>query len=502
MNVAPSSSPPPKEDGTNLRNRHSQLELRLSGLLNNASKCRSEVSLVLRLLKAVQEAESSLSSVRIFLDRSQKQILNMSNPESINSIRVEIEDQIAKSQLTANTQIANLRQIASKFSTQRAMQRIEPVISKFNEFMHQMKKIDDEVRVRSEQNIRLQRPRGLKQEPSSVRTALGILSSTPIISPSIVKPLQSFRLPEGERLTLEVGFETGIPHKICLHFIDVLDVQATVTWLKDEQEICNPEMMIDVASNSSKLLIREIFPEDSAKYTCRVENPMGRAESSCYLSVLKSFKQDLSPRKRPMAQDLVMPKRVASLRSEPKEAPRFTEFLLPQMVPENEELLLKCRVVGAPEPLTEWFFENSPVDPRYVEILQQGEEHSLRIPSCQLSKHSGQYLCKAINPHGQATTNCQITVEAAEPPIITSLLENADFTRGDRHKLNVRFQGALPMDTSWFLNGQKIESGSGTARIINENAFTTTLCLPNVRIYRSFIGEFSSIGQIADCTVA
>lgn len=59
-----------------------------------------------------------------------------------------------------------------------------------------------------------------------------------------------------------------------------------VTWYKDNISIDNnPDYQTSKINNQYRLTIEETFVEDSAKFTCRVENDSGFSETSAYLSV-------------------------------------------------------------------------------------------------------------------------------------------------------------------------------------------------------------------------
>lgn len=59
-----------------------------------------------------------------------------------------------------------------------------------------------------------------------------------------------------------------------------------VTWFKDNISIDNnPDYQTSKIDKRYILTIEETFVEDSAKFTCRVENDSGFSETSAYLTV-------------------------------------------------------------------------------------------------------------------------------------------------------------------------------------------------------------------------
>ncbi|VEL34116.1 unnamed protein product [Protopolystoma xenopodis] len=252
-----------------LLQRHQQLEIRLSSLCSATARCRSEVNLTLRLLRAVTDAEASLSQVTIYLGRAQRHLdlldsrTGPSRQEAVQATRADLDEQMTRAHLLVNTHVPSLEQLATKFSifsgsifhfylpsllitliltAPRARQRIQPIVSRLHDSLGHLRRLYDELRVRSEQHIRLARPpisfSGLpsakisrrhispraypsyKQDedeqpdlaPSTMApqraTSERPLSARP---PRIVKPLQNQVIIEGKRIVMETVFDSGLP---------------------------------------------------------------------------------------------------------------------------------------------------------------------------------------------------------------------------------------------------------------------------------------------------
>lgn len=76
----------------------------------------------------------------------------------------------------------------------------------------------------------------------------------------------------------------------------------------------------------------------------------------------------------------------------------------------GESLLLKCKVGGYPTPKITWYKDGNPVKNEVpFEISTRGGETSLKIPDS-VEEDGGVYSCFAINPSGQDSTSCNVTI--------------------------------------------------------------------------------------------
>lgn len=63
------------------------------------------------------------------------------------------------------------------------------------------------------------------------------------------------------------------------------DTVPEVRWFKDNLPLTSPDYETRYDKGLATLTIEETFSEDTARYTCKVSNPSGMAESSAYLTV-------------------------------------------------------------------------------------------------------------------------------------------------------------------------------------------------------------------------
>jgi len=92
-------------------------------------------------------------------------------------------------------------------------------------------------------------------------------------SPKIVDHLTSKYVKDGEAVTLSCRI--------------IGAKKFDVVWLHNNKEIKpSKDFQYTSEANIYKLIIAEIFPEDSGTYTCEAFNDAGESYSSCTLSVL------------------------------------------------------------------------------------------------------------------------------------------------------------------------------------------------------------------------
>ena len=63
------------------------------------------------------------------------------------------------------------------------------------------------------------------------------------------------------------------------------DTPYEAKWFKDNLPLNSPDYETRLENHTASLMIEETFSEDTARYTLRVQNGAGEAESSAYLHV-------------------------------------------------------------------------------------------------------------------------------------------------------------------------------------------------------------------------
>ncbi|THD24670.1 Titin [Fasciola hepatica] len=494
--------PAPTEIGElpiDVTQRHEALSTRFDHLVDATSRCRVEVNLTLRLLRAIRVAENALSQITFSLTGATDQVKHLPQEDSqyIYRVRNELEEHLIRSQAMADTHIPTLEQLAAQHpSPTEAQKKIEPVVSGFRDTVGKLHRLTEEVRIRSEQSIYLARPVGVPV-PSDLTSQQVI--SPPIRGrpPVITRPLNNLFTEEGSPVTLETEFDSGLPPDV-----DPFDrTQLQTVWLKDGYSVVTPDYESQIAPNKAVLRIGETLSEDTARFTCRVITPYGQAETSCNLVVHEA----VSPVAKPVDESIIQPTRRPRARQPliPRgEPPRFIRDLPSKTVRESEEFDIECQAVGQPTPTLSWFRNGECIDdhPDYQITVTGGSGH-LKVRQSRMTLHEGTYSCKATNPIGEARTTCRVTIQPGSPPVIVRPLHDVQLNSGDRAKLSVQYKSSLPVNIEWFHAGIPIRGEFGRRRITMVGADVVSLNFPQISpleegeytcIVRNAIGEAST----------
>ncbi|CAH8641087.1 unnamed protein product [Heterobilharzia americana] len=475
------------------KRRHEQLETRLATFTEETARCRTEISLTLRLLSAVKTAESILSQITFNLDHVKNRIseISVQNISQTEQIRFEISEQINRGRVLADTHLPVLEQLAVQHPrTTEAKQLIQPLISEFQTSINSLNQMSDEIRIRTEQFIDLQRPQAKWVADDRIRAA-SVTMPVKARPPVITKPLENITTEEGRRIIMETYFDSGLPPDA-----NPFDVnQLQVTWYKDGLPVVTPDYESNLTPDSASLKISETLTEDNAIFTCHISTPYGKAETRCTLTVL----EPISP--KPADESPVRPTKSAREQKpvpELGEPPQFIKHLTSTCIDEANELVLDCQAVGLPVPSLSWYRNDQLIDhnPDFKitqlvgsGILRDGMLYFfLFLPllfiyvfvtdsQCRVANHSGIYVCRATNPHGECSTTCEVTINPAQPPEIIQPLQNMNLKVGDRCKLTVQYKSKLPAEVEWYQNDIPIQGEIGRRRITMEVNNTVSLHL-------------------------
>ncbi|GFR58132.1 myosin light chain kinase [Elysia marginata] len=285
-----------------------------------------------------------------------------------------------------------------------------------------------------------------------------------------------------------------------------------VTWYKDDKELHDgTHYTIQYSHGICTMEIGNAMPEDSGKYTCIASNPLGQHESSCKVVVEDRVSSGVSTAKsgtshtsrtvrrtksghnfeessyeessssstvrRSKRSEVV--EEVSTSRSSRKtrrggdapeeEAPKFTVNLTPVTVNEGESILMTCNVTGKPEPNIEWFQNGQMLkSDDVVKLSYRRGEAKLEIAES-VPEDEGDYVCKATNTAGVASTKANITVNVkkaapvsqekrtdVEGPTFVELLQGRSVSDGDAVTLQCRIAGK-PDKVQWFRDGKEMK---------------------------------------------
>ncbi|XP_076471204.1 twitchin-like [Babylonia areolata] len=308
-----------------------------------------------------------------------------------------------------------------------------------------------------------------------------------------------------------------------------------VTWTKDGRDITeNDHYNITYAHGSCTLEVAYSKPEDSGTYVCRAVNSLGEQETSCMVTVearafykpkdsshassnvsrmvrrttsgtrveesssyssssrtsrrterTEDFSSSSRTERKTVTSDtssstIVSSSTSTSDKRSEEEAPQFTENLSPVEVVEGESLTLSCAFTGLPEPNIEWFFNGQMLSSDdIVSIKTRGSSSRLQISEVVVDDE-GDYVCKASNTAGVASTKANVVVKVAkkkveeqpeeeaappappaedrgapvDPPRFLDHLQGQSVTDGDQVTLQCRISGKP--EVQWLANGNPL----------------------------------------------
>ncbi|CAL8088024.1 unnamed protein product [Calicophoron daubneyi] len=465
--------------------RQEQLDRRVHDLADAASKCRVEVNITLRLLRAMKVTENSLTQITFNLNEVQQKLhtLPLDDREGIELVRKEMETELIRGQAVADTQIPALEKLAAEHPKPiEAEHHIQPVVSGFRSAISELRRVTEEVRVRSERSIKLTPTPGIPVPEDKMTQQFIAPPALPYRpeAPIITKPLQNVYADEGTSVIMEVEFQSNLPPDANPY--DQNQLQAT--WFKDGVLLQTPDYESRLTPTEAGLRIGETLGEDTGQFNCRISTPYGQAETSGKLTV--NVPVSPSAAQRPVEEAAIQPSRQPRERRPAAplgERPRFVRELTSQTVKETEELNLQCQAVGYPVPKLSWYQDGEPLDnnPDYV-ITEMAGSGCLKVRQSRMILHEGTYVCKATNNLGEASTTCHVTIHPGNPPIIIRPLHTTALRVGDRCKLTVQYKSALPVEIDWYHRGQPIHSEPDRRRITKEGTDLANLNLPNTQL--------------------
>ncbi|VDK87884.1 unnamed protein product [Dibothriocephalus latus] len=258
----------------------------------------------------------------------------------------------------------------------------------------------------------------------------------------------------------------------------VLDAKppATVTWLKDSQEIdlssprysvvdnnliirdikgsgSSVDSSVVISNDGQTLTVYAVTEETSGVFTCSAINPHA-VESKDFQVVVKT---------PPFIE---------------KEG--FGDIEIAQ----NEATVLTCLVSqGFPQPEVRWFKNGQPVVPVPGRITMMGGGNSLEIRG-ESEEDTGSYECRAENEAGSDSRFYQVTVLV--PPTFTSTHAQRRLLvrTGDRVDISCGMTGYPEPTISWTWNGRPLEgklTDLGIATRLSSDRMTSYLTINNMQ---------------------
>ncbi|KFQ27372.1 Obscurin, partial [Merops nubicus] len=139
--------------------------------------------------------------------------------------------------------------------------------------------------------------------------------------------------------------------------------------------------------------------------------------------------------------------------------PDFEEELADCTAELGETVKLACKVTGAPKPSVSWYKDGKPVevDPHHI-IIEDPDGSCTLILDNLTGVDSGQYMCFASSPAGNASTLGKILVQV--PPRFVNKVRNAYFVEGEDAQFTCTIEGAPRPQIRWYKDGVLLKDTS------------------------------------------
>ncbi|KFR09005.1 Obscurin, partial [Nipponia nippon] len=139
--------------------------------------------------------------------------------------------------------------------------------------------------------------------------------------------------------------------------------------------------------------------------------------------------------------------------------PDFEEELADCTAELGETVKLACKVTGSPKPSVCWYKDGKPVevDPHHI-IIEDPDGSCTLILDNLTGVDSGQYMCFASSPAGNASTLGKILVQV--PPRFVNKVRNAYFVEGEDAQFTCTIEGAPRPQIRWYKDGVLLKDTS------------------------------------------
>ncbi|KAL8164797.1 UNVERIFIED_CONTAM: hypothetical protein K2H54_007083, partial [Gekko kuhli] len=159
--------------------------------------------------------------------------------------------------------------------------------------------------------------------------------------------------------------------------------------------------------------------------------------------------------------------------------PEFEEELADCTAELGETVKLACRVTGTPKPGVTWYKDGKPVDvdPHHI-VIEDPDGSCTLILDNLTGVDSGQYMCYAASPAGNASTLGKIFVQV--PPRFVNKIKHAYYADGEDAQFTCTIEGAPFPQIRWYKDGNLLtdpnkhqsfsEQRSGVIVLVIKNA--------------------------------
>ena len=186
------------------------------------------------------------------------------------------------------------------------------------------------------------------------------------------------------------------------------DPDPQITWTKDGKPLSSSEILeVKYKNGVGTVTIKETFPEDCGKYSCKATNTKGSVETSCKVKIL------------PMAAKSNGGGKQANGGAPATVGPRIYQHATSLVTKDGEPVKLECVVTGDARYDVVWLHNEKEIKPsKDFVYTSSGDRHFLEIPEI-FPEDAGTYTCEAFNDVGECFSACTLVVEVRDKLIKT-----------------------------------------------------------------------------------
>ncbi|KAF4110126.1 obscurin [Onychostoma macrolepis] len=168
-------------------------------------------------------------------------------------------------------------------------------------------------------------------------------------------------------------------------------------------------------------------------------------------------------------------------------APCFEQHLTDYPAKLGQTVKLVCKVTGTPKPVIKWYKDGHSVEEDEHHITSEGQLGACYLVLTGVTEvDSGQYMCYATNPAGNASTLANIMIDV--PPSFTTRLHNSVFVKGQDVQFKCSTQSAPLPSIRWFKDGIQLEDNR--KHQIQSDVQTGILTLTIKRAEEADLGQY------------
>ncbi|XP_042264748.1 basement membrane-specific heparan sulfate proteoglycan core protein isoform X7 [Thunnus maccoyii] len=229
------------------------------------------------------------------------------------------------------------------------------------------------------------------------------------------------------------------------------------------------------------LTIQNVQPEDAGVYICTGSNMFAMDEGNAILYVPEASQTQMFYTAYEMFEG----------HRKPAEGAQPVATVTPSVlnVQQGQRAEFRCTVTGNPTPAIEWIGgPGNRMSPRAV--IRGGILTFTAVDSAD----EGEYICKALNTHGEHTARASLFIQKSNPsglgtqPQVQVSPQNIEVHEGDTLRLYCRASGSPTPKLTWLKNGGQIPP---QARM--DRTDIGTLLIPNIKMSDS--GTYMCVGS-------